>query len=420
MASTKDANDKLVPAPIVSLRSSLENKTGTWKNASPVWQEMVAPCRQACPVGNDIPRFIKAIAEDDFTKALAILREESPFPGVTARACSRFCMVPCLKKEVDGKRLAIADLEMAAADYGEPQTPKPLVDKKKSIAIVGAGPTGLTAAYFLVWLGYEVVLFDADDKPGGQLRTDPRYRRVPAEVLDREIELIIEKVDFIPGKRLGENLPWSDLEAYHAVLLAVDEDQLPHEEEFELNKELNVALSRTFKPKVLVGYSALELDIKRWMITYALRAGKRAAIALDLALNDKELSTNGIAIGADGGVSFLHYIEGRPTSFVDDVAAIDDLNLDTMGSRFDNKYPSLPAEAPPIADGSISRHDAVEEAQLCMSCGVCNLCGICVVSCPDFAVLEVDGEIVFDYDYCKGCAICVEECPRGALRLDID
>lgn len=413
-----DVSKDQLPVPIVSLRNSLENKTGSWKNAYPEMQEMLAPCRQACPIGNDIPRFINAIAEVRFTEALAIIREENPFPGITARSCSRFCMVPCNEKEISGKRISIADLEQAATTYGDPRKPNLRKANGYRVAVIGAGVAGLSAAYFLALLGYQVDLLDMANRPGGKLWSDNRYRRVPEEVIEKEINFVLDLIEFHPGVRFSMEQAWDDLVSYDAIYLAIDEDKLPLQDKYRLHEGLNIAFSEKFLKKGIVAFEIPNQEIKRWMITFAIRSGKRAAIAIDQALATQKRSISEIALGSGGSVSFMRYLAGKPSVASDQVATMESMNEDTVNSRFENEFPQLPDQEIIIADGSISRRDAVAEARRCKSCGVCNLCGVCVMSCPDMAIMEIDGEIYINYEYCKGCGICVEECPRGALRVE--
>ena len=103
-----------LPLVAISSESTRSSKTGTWRYISPVPQALLAPCRAACPIGNDIPRFIGALAEGRGSDALEALRDETPFPGICGRICHRFCQALCNRKHLD-RAISIAALERAAA-----------------------------------------------------------------------------------------------------------------------------------------------------------------------------------------------------------------------------------------------------------------------------------------------------------------
>lgn len=152
-----------------------------------------APCTHTCPAGVDIPRYIRFLSVGRFSDALAVIRENIPFAAVCGRVCFHPCETRCRRRLLD-EPLAIRELKRAAAELGgkrEIPEGKPAKKTGKKVAIVGSGPAGLTAAYYLQKIcGHDVTVFEKLPKPGGMMRYGiPRYR-LPANILDAEINRI--------------------------------------------------------------------------------------------------------------------------------------------------------------------------------------------------------------------------------------
>ncbi len=205
----------------VSFRSMAFNRTGLWRNVSPVHQEGMAPCTAACPIGASSPRIWQRLAAGDVDEALTLLLEVNPLPGVTGRVCPHFCEVACHRAGLEGP-VAIRDLERFLADHGTPAPPPPSPKEVRGeVAVIGAGPAGLSCAYHLARLGYAPTVIDAAGKAGGILRYGIPAYRLPRGVLDREIARVEEAgVRFKLGVPFGKEIGWDDLAGYSAVFLA--------------------------------------------------------------------------------------------------------------------------------------------------------------------------------------------------------
>lgn len=186
------------------------------------------PCMVACPVHTDVRGYIQAIARGDFEAAYAIAREPNPFVYVCGRICAQPCEEQCRRGKVD-EPMAIRALKRFVTEQrdlttGHSPLPPPVERKEERIAIIGAGPAGLTAAHDLARLGYQVTVFEAYDKPGGMLRLGlPKYR-LPREIIDLEVAHILQLgVELKTGVRIGTDLTISDLKAqgYKAIFIAV-------------------------------------------------------------------------------------------------------------------------------------------------------------------------------------------------------
>jgi NADPH-dependent glutamate synthase beta subunit-like oxidoreductase len=173
-------------------------------------KEFILPrCTKACPAGIDVPRYIRAVRDGHYDEAIAVVREKIPFPTVCADACFAPCEDACAYQQV-GEPIAIRALKRAAVDKGGDswKARKKLIQPTgKKVAIVGAGPAGLTAAYYLQSLGHAATVYDDFPKPGGMLRYGiPRYR-LPEERLEKDIRHILELgVTFRANTLVGKDI----------------------------------------------------------------------------------------------------------------------------------------------------------------------------------------------------------------------
>jgi NADPH-dependent glutamate synthase beta subunit-like oxidoreductase len=156
----------------------------------------VVDCQWACPAHTDVPEYIRLIAQGRFADAYMVNRESNVFPGILGRVCDRPCEPACRRGRVEEKPVAICRLKRVAADLKGDVTdrlPKrPAVTNGKRIACIGAGPASLTVANDLLPLGYEVTIFEALPTPGGLMRSNIPAFRLPADILDEEIGVIVE------------------------------------------------------------------------------------------------------------------------------------------------------------------------------------------------------------------------------------
>ncbi len=185
-----------------------------------------APCHGPCPGGLNIQGYIGFIAKGDFRSALALIKERLPLPAVVGRVCPRFCEPICRRAIVD-EAVAINNLKRFVADYclehGEIPLEVPPSNGKR-VAIIGAGPAGLSCAYFLKLKGYEVTIFDQEKEPGGLLRYGIPTFKLPREIVAKEISSILALgIDFVGGRVWGRDFTLKDLRdaGFEAVFIAV-------------------------------------------------------------------------------------------------------------------------------------------------------------------------------------------------------
>ena len=186
-----------------------------------------APCQNACPAGVDVPGFVSLIGEKRFDEALALHRERNPLAAICSRVCFHPCESKCRRSTLDDP-LSIRSLKRYMVEqektFNLPEMVKDPLNAKRKIAVVGAGPAGLSCAYFLARLGYRPTVFEAAAEPGGMLvQAIPAYR-LPRDILRREIGMI-EKlgVQIKTNKVLGRDFTLSSMKemGYEAVFVAV-------------------------------------------------------------------------------------------------------------------------------------------------------------------------------------------------------
>ena len=176
---------------------------------APDYFHKVVDCQWACPAHTPVPEYIRLIAEGRYTDAYMVNWKSNVFPGILGRTCDRPCEPACRRVRVEDEPVAICRLKRVAADNKDAaaitgRLPKPsTVRNGKRVALIGAGPASLTVARDLAPMGYEVVIYDADAKAGGMIRSQiPRFR-LPESVIDEEVGYI---TGLGPVMRLGERV----------------------------------------------------------------------------------------------------------------------------------------------------------------------------------------------------------------------
>jgi NADH-quinone oxidoreductase subunit F len=154
---------------------------------------VISACQHACPAGIDIPNYVAAIASGKYEQAVEVVRERNPFPAVCGRICIHPCEFKCRRGELDDP-VAIRSLKRFATDWyfdhiGLPKEPFP-VTRKQRVAVVGAGPAGLTCGYYLAKMGYKATAYEAQPVGGGMLGITVPDFRLPREVIQKEIDYI--------------------------------------------------------------------------------------------------------------------------------------------------------------------------------------------------------------------------------------
>jgi len=186
-----------------------------------------APCQMACPAGIDVPTYVTLIGMGKDAEAIEVIRRDNPFPWVCGLVCTRPCEFMCVRGRIDTP-VSIKFLKAFAAERAlserKYRNPEKLPDKNKKVCIIGAGPGGMSAAYYLALKGYFVKIIEALPMAGGMTMVGiPRYR-LPREVIDREVAMIEDLgVEFVYNTRFGEDISYDDLKSqgFEAFLFAI-------------------------------------------------------------------------------------------------------------------------------------------------------------------------------------------------------
>jgi formate dehydrogenase beta subunit len=186
----------------------------------------LVPCKSSCPAEIDVPRYIRFIRQGEFETALRVIYEKVPFPEVLGRVCFHPCEANCRRGRLD-QPVAICALKRTAAVLGENKTLLLPARKRsgKKVAVVGSGPAGLTAAYYLNMLGHSATVFEALPEMGGMLRVGIPAYRLPRDVLDREIKRIQDTGVEIKVNHLVDSLEDLFGKGFNAVFVAVGSHQ---------------------------------------------------------------------------------------------------------------------------------------------------------------------------------------------------
>ena len=256
--------------------------------------DCLAPCQRACPVHMDIPLMLRQIAAGQFAEALATIKRDMALPAVLGRVCTKPCERACRRRQVDAPA-AICLLKTFVADrdlaFETPHQPPCKPDNGKTVAIVGAGPTGLTAAYHLLQQGYACTLLDQRPEPGGRLRYEIAEAKLPRTVLDAEIA-VIERMGarFDPGTAVGVQPSLADLGSrFDAVLVAAGKLDQARAERLGVPAEkgrvqADTTTHQTALPGVFVAGGALRPGN---LVVRSMADGRAAAACIDRYLSGR-------------------------------------------------------------------------------------------------------------------------------------
>lgn len=193
-------------------------------NESPAGQHRTSPCEVHCLAGNPIQKLLNAVADNAPEKALYALRAVNPFPGISGRVCPHPCSGSCNRGQHD-EALSIRSLERFAADHGAGKVKRlrPLPPTGRKIAVIGSGPAGLSCAYFSALLGHEVCVFEASAVAGGVPRQSIPDFRLPKDIVDREVGMILDLgVVIHTNTEVGRDVALSDImQRFDACVIAV-------------------------------------------------------------------------------------------------------------------------------------------------------------------------------------------------------
>jgi NADPH-dependent glutamate synthase beta subunit-like oxidoreductase/Pyruvate/2-oxoacid:ferredoxin oxidoreductase delta subunit len=312
--------DRAKPVVPISYLSTDISEPGKWGFAKPQSIESTASCQASCPAGIDIPRFLYFLQNCRFDRALSTILKENPLPGVCGRVCYHPCETGCNRAQFD-ESISIHYLERFVADAAakKAQTVQPLPNKHPmKVAVVGAGPAGLSCAYFLSLLGHEVAIFEAREKAGGVLRWGIPEYRLPKAILKRELRRIFSlPIELKTRARIGKDIAFEDLSEFDALFLSPGAgigsplsikgetlERILKGGEFleRINSNRTVRLG---KDVIVVGGGNTAMDVART----ARRLGARATVAYRRTRNEMPAFSDEIAEAEEEGVRFSFLIQ---------------------------------------------------------------------------------------------------------------
>jgi len=431
------------------------NRTGTWRFLRPRYLDKTAPCSEACPVGQDIPKIEILLAQGAFEEAWLRLREENPLPGVCGRVCFHPCERSCNRKEYD-EPVSINGLERFLADHAWKQgiPPPPVAEPAtgKRIAVVGGGDTAMDVARTLLRLGSHpeiVYRRRVEDMPAHPEEIEEaREEGIPFRTLlspsrirtaaDGLLELELTPMRSVEGDGRGraravpsgEPTVTMKVSAVFSAVGASHSEGVPREwadpsRTVPIGPHLRLLPEGAWKGRTPVFLGGDLVNDAKTVVT-AIASGKEAAVAIDASFRGiaPERVLSGIRIGEKGAISMNRYLDGDRGKRQDHVVRFEEINAIYFESLERKARPRVTLgerrtgfdEVKMRISGSM----AIREAERCFHCGLCDQCDNCHLFCPDIAVLRDPrtNRREIDYDYCKGCGVCVVECPRNAMVLE--
>lgn len=209
----------ITPAPVDAQPMFI---SGNWRYIRPVYKDKLSPCALACSADEKIALYLELAKKGKFQEAYQVIMRDNSFPGTCGRVCYHQCEASCNRKDYD-EPLAIHLVERFLGDFGLKHAgrPKAPAKRRQRVAIVGAGPAGLSCAYHLAGRGYRVTIFEASTNPGGMLTQGiPKYR-LPREVIDGEIDNILSSgIEIKTGVRVGDKMDWQEVFGFDAAFIA--------------------------------------------------------------------------------------------------------------------------------------------------------------------------------------------------------
>ena len=388
----------------------------------------IAPCMSACPAHVPAQAYTRLIAQRRFAEAAAVIRSVNPFQSICGYVCYHLCEDECTRGLVD-RPIAIRALKRFALEWAEKEGQSPLGNDVPTmqasghkVAIVGAGPAGLTAAHDLVRMGHEVTVFEAASVGGGMLRNGIPERKLPREVLDREIAYIESVgVRIKLGSALGGDFTLSDLRerGFEAILVAIGgkkSRRLAAEDE-DLGKVISTLVGEGLK---VTGQGIIVVDEG----TGATNADGIFAAGDAIHSAGRSL-IRAIADGKRAATRIHRYMQGESLDPIPEPTAVDKSaalirSLQEQGSPLIEFSTTDLSKRKSISDSmerTLTEEEAVREASRCLACGCGVGCDRCYQVCIYSAVKLVGDRYVISAEDCDGCGLCVEICPKEALSM---
>jgi NADPH-dependent glutamate synthase beta subunit-like oxidoreductase/Pyruvate/2-oxoacid:ferredoxin oxidoreductase delta subunit len=316
LKSKEESREWCIP---ISFGSTEVIDTGSWSPFKPQSLALTPPCREACPIGTDIPLFMHFVERGLYAEALLTILRENPFPGVCGRVCFHPCEAGCNRAQYD-EAVSIQMLERFVSSVVSERMGIPPVAVKdpRNVAIIGAGPAGLSCAYFLALLGHHPTIFEAKKEPGGVMRWGIPQFRLPKAVLKKEIQRILAlPIELKTGCKIGKQVPFEELYNFDAIflspgaglnaLLSIEGENL--DGVFSGGEFLErIKAGETISPAertIVIGGGNTAIDVAR----SALRLGSQVTIAYRRTRDEMPAIRDEIAEAEEEGIDFCFLMQ---------------------------------------------------------------------------------------------------------------
>ncbi len=369
--------------------------------------DCLAPCHFACPAHMDVPLMLRQIEGEDLREAIVTVKQDIALPAVLGRVCPKPCEKGCRRSGADGA-VAICELKRYVADQdlatSQPYLPECAPDTGRSVAVVGAGPTGLAAAYYLRRAGHAVTIYEKADQLGGRLRHEHSAEELPPDILDAEIAAITRVgIETKLNTQLGSDVTLDDLVGRHdAVMIASGATQKSEVESWSLKATpRGVAIDKE---------------------TFA--ASREGVFAAGNAIRTKGLVVRSVADGKEVAASIDRFLStGKPSAAKKPFSSrIGKLSPDEL-TTFISSGSLLPARQPESKPDGYTPALAIEQAGRCLHCD-CRALDTCKLKRyaemygadpnrykGERAVLIQNlqhSEIIYEPGKCIDCGLCID------------
>ena len=380
--------------------------------------DCLAPCHFACPAHMDVPLMLRQIQGEDFRDAIVTVKEDIALPAVLGRVCPKPCEKGCRRSGADGA-VAICELKRFVADQdlatGAPYMAPCLPDSGRHVAVVGSGPTGLAAAYYLRRAGHQVTILEREGVLGGRLRREPDAEGLPVEVLEAEIATITGLgIETRLGTALGEQVALDALVGEHdAVLIACG------------------AVGKETVESWPLGATPRGVDVgKAGFVT-----SREGVFAAGNAIRGKGLVVRSVADGKEVAVAIGQYLDGDTPVGVDKPfsSRIGKLTPDELGTFVASSTVQVRREPEPAADG-FAPTLAIAQAGRCLHCD-CRALHTCKLKRyaemygadpsrykGERAVFQQNLQhsmVIYEPGKCIDCGLCIEIASLGGEPLGL-
>lgn len=369
--------------------------------------DCLAPCHFACPAHMNVPLMLRQITSQNLRDAIATVKRDIALPAVLGRICPKPCEKGCRRAAADGavaicslKRF-VADADLASAEPYRPEC-KPSTECK--IAVIGAGPTGLSAAYYLRQEGHMVTIYDDRPEPGGRLRDDTNEAELPRDVLDAEIAQILQLgIELRPNSRVGEQLSLEILcGQYNAVLVACGK------------------IDPMLVAQWGLGSTPQGIEVAKG----TFQTSRPGVFAAGNAIRGRGLVVRNVADGKEAAQAIHEYLSGQPVAGREKPFSVRSGRLEkAQVAQWVTLAGQSPRKEPAIAGENYTMGEAAQQAERCLHCDcrgltTCKLRRYAATYGADpnryrgqrvvFAQGDHPSAVMYDPGKCIDCGLCIQ------------